>query len=190
MSTPQSVTVITQQRIADQKLSNLTDAMEATSGITVVREGQGADSDAYYSRGFAISNFEINGVPTSSRMDNYTQNTAMYDRVEVVRGATGLISGMGQPSATINLIRKRPTATPQASISGEAGSWDRYGTSVDVSLHCSKPTKPCKAPPPRAWRWNSTANWPRAGTPPAATPTASAPTPMTNASPHKSPATA
>ncbi|AKS07893.1 TonB-dependent siderophore receptor [Pseudomonas trivialis] len=131
--TPQSVTVITQQRIADQKLSNLTDAMEATSGITVVREGQGADSDAYYSRGFAISNFEIDGVPTSSRMDNYTQNTAMYDRVEVVRGATGLISGMGQPSATINLIRKRPTATPQASISGEAGSWDRYGTSADVS---------------------------------------------------------
>ena len=131
--TPQSVTVITQQRIADQKLSNLTDAMEATSGITVVREGQGADSDAYYSRGFAISNFEVDGVPTSSRMDNYTQNTAMYDRVEVVRGATGLISGMGQPSATINLIRKRPTATPQASISGEAGSWDRYGTSVDVS---------------------------------------------------------
>lgn len=131
--TPQSVTVITQQRIADQKLSNLTDAMEATSGITVVREGQGADSDAYYSRGFAISNFEVDGVPSSARMDNYTQNTAMYDRVEVVRGATGLISGMGQPSATINLIRKRPTATPQASISGEAGSWDRYGTSVDVS---------------------------------------------------------
>ncbi|OYU08027.1 MAG: TonB-dependent siderophore receptor [Pseudomonas sp. PGPPP1] len=131
--TPQSVTVITQQRIADQKMSNLTDAMEATSGITVVREGQGADSDAYYSRGFAISNFEVDGVPTSSRMDNYTQNTAMYDRVEVVRGATGLISGMGQPSATINLIRKRPTATPQASISGEAGTWDRYGTSVDVS---------------------------------------------------------
>lgn len=131
--TPQSVTVITQQRIADQKLSNLTDALEATSGITVVREGLGADSDAYYSRGFTISNFEIDGVPTSSKMDNYTQNTAMYDRVEVVRGATGLISGMGQPSATINLIRKRPTATPQASISGEAGSWDRYGTSVDVS---------------------------------------------------------
>jgi len=131
--TPQSITVITQQRMEDQKLSNLTDALEATSGITVVREGLGADSDAYYSRGFQIHNYEIDGVPTSSRMDNYTQNTAMYDRVEVVRGATGLISGMGQPSATINLIRKRPTDTAQATIRGEAGSWDRYGTSVDVS---------------------------------------------------------
>ncbi|WP_369682569.1 TonB-dependent siderophore receptor, partial [Pseudomonas reactans] len=52
---------------------------------------------------------------------------------EVVRGATGLISGSGTPSATINLIRKRPTAETQASITGEAGSWDRYGTGFDVS---------------------------------------------------------
>ncbi|WP_350614939.1 TonB-dependent siderophore receptor [Pseudomonas sp. HY7a-MNA-CIBAN-0227] len=131
--TPQSITVITQQRIQDQHLTNLTDTLEAVSGITVVREGLGADSDAYYSRGFQINNYEIDGVPTSSRLDNYTQNTAMYDRIEVVRGSTGLISGMGDPSATINMIRKRPTFTPKLVIGGEAGSWDRYGTSVDVS---------------------------------------------------------
>ncbi|MFF7065986.1 TonB-dependent siderophore receptor [Pseudomonas sp. NPDC008258] len=131
--TPQSISVITQQRMQDQRLTNLTDALEATSGITVIREGLGADTDSYYSRGFAINNYEIDGVPTSSRLDNYTQNTAMYDRIEVVRGATGLISGMGEPSATINLIRKRPTYDPQFSILGDAGSWDRYGTTIDVS---------------------------------------------------------
>ncbi|WP_420712913.1 TonB-dependent siderophore receptor [Pseudomonas sp. TB1-B1] len=131
--TPQSITVITQQRLQDQHLTNLTDTLEAVSGITVVREGLGADTDSYYSRGFAINNYEIDGVPTSSRLDNYTQNTAMYDRIEVVRGSTGLISGMGDPSATINMIRKRPTDVAQVSIGGEAGSWDRYGASVDVS---------------------------------------------------------
>ncbi|AIR88120.1 TonB-dependent siderophore receptor [Pseudomonas cremoricolorata] len=131
--TPQSISVVTQQRMQDQRLTNLTDALEATSGITVVREGLGADTDSYYSRGFAINNYEIDGVPTSSRLDNYTQNTAMYDRIEVVRGATGLISGMGEPSATINLIRKRPTFEPQLQISAEAGNWDRYGSTVDVS---------------------------------------------------------
>ncbi|MCU1728138.1 TonB-dependent siderophore receptor [Pseudomonas sp. 7P_10.2_Bac1] len=130
--TPQSVTVLTRQRLDDQKLDNLTDALDATTGITVIRESLGADSTTYLSRGFPITNFEIDGVPTSSRMDNYTQNTAMYDRVEVVRGATGLISGLGNPSATINLIRKRPTSTPQVILSAEAGSWDRYGLSVDV----------------------------------------------------------
>ncbi len=130
--TPQSVTVLTRQRLEDQKLDNLTDAMDATTGITVIRESLGADSTVYMSRGFPIRNFEIDGVPTAANMDNYTQNTAMYDRVEVVRGATGLISGLGNPSATINLIRKRPTAAPQVILAAEAGNWDRYGLSVDV----------------------------------------------------------
>ncbi|MHC8392749.1 TonB-dependent siderophore receptor [Pseudomonas sp. LB3P93] len=131
--TPQSLTVMTRQRLDDQRLSTLTDTLEATPGITVVRDGLGAETDSYYSRGFTIQNYEIDGVPTNTRLDNYSQSMAMYDRVEIVRGATGLISGMGNPSATINLIRKRPTSDAQASITGQAGTWDRYGTGFDVS---------------------------------------------------------
>ncbi|VVO19208.1 TonB-dependent siderophore receptor [Pseudomonas fluorescens] len=131
--TPQSVTVMTRQRLDDQRLTNLTDVLEATPGVTVTRLGLGTENDTYWSRGFQIQNFEIDGVPTSTRLDNYTQSSAIYDRIEIVRGATGLISGMGNPSATINLIRKRPTAQAQASITGEAGSWDRYGSGFDVS---------------------------------------------------------
>ncbi len=131
--TPQTLTVMTRQRLDDQRLTNLSDTLDATPGIIVLRDGQGAESDGYFSRGFEIQNFEIDGVPTVKRMDNYTQSMAMYDRVEVVRGATGLISGLGSPSATINLIRKRPTAEAQASITAEAGTWDRYGTGFDVS---------------------------------------------------------
>lgn len=131
--TPQSVTVVTRQRLDDQKLANLTEVLEATPGITVLRTGIGAENDTYWSRGFQINNFEVDGVPTSPRLDNTTQSTAMYDRVEIVRGATGLISGTGTPSATINMIRKRPTAVFQGSVTAEAGSWDRYGTGFDVS---------------------------------------------------------
>lgn len=131
--TPQSVTVMTRQRLDDQRLTNLTDTLEATPGVTVLRDGLGSESDSFWSRGFQIQNFEIDGVPTVTRMDNYTQSMAMFDRVEIVRGATGLISGMGNPSATVNLIRKRPTYESQASITGEAGNWDRYGSGFDVS---------------------------------------------------------
>ena len=131
--TPQSLTVMTRQRLDDQRLTNLTDALEATPGIIVTRDGLGAESDSFWSRGFQIINYEIDGVPTASRMDNYTQSMAMYDRVEVVRGASGLISGMGNPAATINMIRKRPTYENQASITGSAGTWDRYGSGFDVS---------------------------------------------------------
>ncbi|CAM4024140.1 Ferric-pseudobactin BN7/BN8 receptor [Pseudomonas reidholzensis] len=131
--TPQSLSVITRQRMDDQKLTGLTEVMEATTGVWVSRVGVGAENDTYWSRGFQINNFEIDGMPTASRLDVTTQNTAMYDRVEVVRGATGLISGSGTPSATVNLIRKRPTYEPQLSATSEAGSWDRYGLGMDVS---------------------------------------------------------
>ncbi|UQY33686.1 TonB-dependent siderophore receptor [Pseudomonas fulva] len=131
--TPQALTVMTRQRLDDQKLTTLNEVLEQTPGITASHTSISAENNTYWSRGFQINNFEIDGVPTSSRIDNSTHYTAMYDRVEIVRGATGLISGTGTPSATINLIRKRPTFEPQASVSAEAGSWDRYGLGVDVS---------------------------------------------------------
>ncbi|MCQ9427158.1 TonB-dependent receptor [Pseudomonas sp. LJDD11] len=131
--TPQSVTVITRQRMEDQKLDDLADALDATTGIVVKPLVYGGDAPQILSRGSSINNFQIDGVPTSSAMGNYLQATAMYDRIEVVRGATGIMSGLGKPSATINMVRKRPTFDPQVSFTAEAGNWDRYGSGVDVS---------------------------------------------------------
>ncbi len=131
--TPQSVTVLTRQRMEDQKLDDLADALDAATGISVKPLVYGGDAPQIFSRGSTINNFQIDGVPTASSMANYLQATAMYDRIEIVRGATGIMSGLGKPSATINMVRKRPTFDPQASITAEAGNWDRYGTGVDVS---------------------------------------------------------
>jgi outer membrane receptor for ferric coprogen and ferric-rhodotorulic acid len=131
--TPQSLTVVTRQRLDDQRSNSLSDVLDTVSGITVTRDGLGAESDGFWSRGFEIQNYEIDGVPTASLLNHYAENMAMYDRVEIVRGATGLISGLGNPSATINLIPKRPTARPEASVSAEAGSWNRAGFGVDAS---------------------------------------------------------
>ncbi|MFP3334430.1 TonB-dependent siderophore receptor, partial [Pseudomonas sp. SIMBA_064] len=59
-------------------------------------------------------------------------NLAMYDRVEIVRGATGLAQGAGNPGGAINLVRKRPTHRFQATLTGSAGSWDDYTGTLDV----------------------------------------------------------
>lgn len=132
--TPQSVSVMTRQRIDDQKLATITDVLEATVGVSTFNQGIGTDLDQPYSRGFLISNYLVDGLPRSaSKMYSLQSSTALYDRVEVVRGATGLMSGMGSPGAAINLVRKRPTAQNQASISAEAGSWDHYGLGTDLS---------------------------------------------------------
>ncbi|MFV0454834.1 MAG: TonB-dependent siderophore receptor [Pseudomonas sp.] len=131
--TPQSITVLTRQRIDDQKLDNMIDALNATAGVIVETSQIGADSPDFRARGSRINNFQVDGVPTSSTLSNYLHSTAIYDRIEVVRGATGMMSGLGTPSATVNLIRKRPTYEPQANLTAEAGNWERYGSGMDVS---------------------------------------------------------
>ncbi len=134
METPQSVTVVTRQRLDDQKLDSVIDALEVTTGVTAFRQGMGTDLDGLWSRGFTISNYLLDGLPSSfASVAGSRQNTAMFDRVEVVRGASGLMSGMGNPSASINLVRKRPTAERQIILSAEAGSWNRYGLGADIS---------------------------------------------------------
>ena len=133
--TPQSVTVITRQQMTDQGLGSIAQVLSQTPGITVVHD----DSERYnfYSRGFTLDNFQYDGVPTS----DFTTNTnglgmrdmAIYDRVEVVRGSTGLMSGVGSPSGAVNLVRKRPTKDFQGYVSGSGGSWDRYRSELDLS---------------------------------------------------------
>ncbi|MFJ5446529.1 TonB-dependent siderophore receptor [Methylobacillus methanolivorans] len=133
--TPQAVTVITRQRMDDQKLDTLVDVLDATPGIIVQRPmvGEGIDGTDIYARGSRLRNYQIEGVPTSLAVGPLLSNTAAYDRIEVVRGATGIMNGLGTPAATINLIRKRPTATPQQSVTVQAGNWDRYGIGMDIS---------------------------------------------------------
>ena len=131
--TPQSITVLTRQRMEDQKLDNMIDVLNATAGVIVQNGNVGGDTPDFMARGSTINNFQIDGVPTASLLGNDLHSTVIYDRVEVVRGASGMMSGLGTPSATVNLIRKRPTHEPQVSLTAEAGSWERYGSGMDVS---------------------------------------------------------
>lgn len=134
--TPQSVTVITRKLMDEQHLSTINQVLTFTPGIT----SNHRDSERYtfYARGFQINNFQYDGIPSQVANDSQQyigalSDMAIYDRVEVVRGATGLLSGAGNPSATINLVRKRPTSEFQGYVAGEMGAWDKYRSEVDVS---------------------------------------------------------
>jgi outer membrane receptor for ferric coprogen and ferric-rhodotorulic acid len=134
--TPQSVSVMTRQRIDDQNLRSIGQVLEQTPGLNV--QSPGSDRLYVYSRGLAIDNYQFDGMPTTSfaftqALPQALADMAIYDRVEVVRGATGLLTGAGDPSGTVNLVRKRPTDTFKGHISAGLGSWNLYRTEVDVS---------------------------------------------------------
>lgn len=133
--TPQSISVVTRQVMDDFGLNAIDDVMRHTPGITV--STYDTERTNYYSRGFSIVNFQYDGIPTLRDAQYSAGQTltdmALYDRVEVLKGATGLLTGAGGPGGTINLIRKKPTSQFMSSIEVGAGSWDNYRTQIDVS---------------------------------------------------------
>ncbi|AUG41607.1 TonB-dependent siderophore receptor [Pseudomonas chlororaphis] len=135
--TPQAVTVITRQRMDDQQLNSVQSVLENTTGVASYQSD--SERTSFYSRGFLINNVQYDGIPTV--VGNIVNgsgigsiDTAFYDRVEVVRGGSGLLTGTGNPSAAINLVRKRPTRDFSAAASLGAGSWDTYRGMGDISM--------------------------------------------------------
>ncbi|MGT0150613.1 TonB-dependent siderophore receptor [Vibrio metschnikovii] len=135
LETPQSVTTVTEKAIEDQQLNSVIDVMTSVVGINA----RPSDNDRYSvsARGIPVNSILYDGVATTyDTRFNYGDNlmdTALYERIEVVRGATGLMLGAGSPSAAINLVRKRPTADFQGRVSLSSGSWDMRRGVVDLS---------------------------------------------------------
>ena len=130
--TPQTITSVTRQQLSDFRLGNANDALQA-AGIGVQRVE--TDRTYFTARGLDINNFQLDGigVPFSSEEQMGDIDTFLYDRIDVLKGANGLTSNPGNPSATINFVRKRPTAQTQASASMSYGTWSTRRLEGDVS---------------------------------------------------------
>ncbi|WP_047538050.1 TonB-dependent siderophore receptor [Methylotenera versatilis] len=132
--TPQSISVITRQELDDFRILSVNDALSYATGIKV--EQFETDRTEYTARGLNITSFQIDGLnsPISFSGTNYGDlDVAVFDRIEVLRGANGLVAGTGNPSATINFVRKRATKDFQAKVDVSAGSWDNRRLDADVS---------------------------------------------------------
>ena len=133
--TPQSVSIMTAQRILDQNLISIKDVIQNGVGVAVNEVDDVRNN--FYARGFEIRNTQIDGVPAAWTLAGGNGETSMdvstFERVEIVRGATGLLSGAGDPSASVNLVRKHADATDLTGyVSASGGSWNSWRVSADV----------------------------------------------------------
>nr|WP_159373136.1 TonB-dependent siderophore receptor [Acinetobacter lwoffii]AYA01364.1 Outer membrane receptor for ferric coprogen and ferric-rhodotorulic acid [Acinetobacter lwoffii] len=132
--TPQTVNVLTRQQLDDFALDNTRDVLRNTPGIIV--SNQETERTSYLARGFEISNVLVDGVGIPLEGYNYNNDNSdsfLFDRIEVVKGANALNNGIGDPGATINMIRKRPTQELQAALNASYGSWNTQRYEADVS---------------------------------------------------------
>jgi TonB-dependent siderophore receptor len=125
---PQSVSVMTRQVMDDQNMTSVTDVLRASPGISA--HGYGGNSA--YARGYVLS-AQRNGVPSQGSTYDTTYDLAIIDRLEILRGPSGLLTGTGQPGGTVNYVRKRSLDHLAVSGLASVGAWDTYRGVADIT---------------------------------------------------------
>lgn len=127
---PQSATVFSAERIRDQNLFTLGDLMQQAPGVSVM-PFDGANPD-FRARGYAME-LSYDSIPASQAGSGQQEfELAVYERVEVLRGPSGVTAGAGQPGGVINFVRKRGSRDKLLSAAASVGSHDNRRVELDA----------------------------------------------------------
>ncbi|MFW0696810.1 TonB-dependent siderophore receptor [Aliarcobacter butzleri] len=127
--TPQTSIVFTRQYLDDLNITSGQALLSKIPGVSLDRTDERLDPST---RGFSVNYYLFDGIPTysSSAID---PDLILYDRVEIIKGANGLMTGAGNPGMGLNYIRKHANSkvfVGNLNLSG--GSWDKYSASMDI----------------------------------------------------------
>lgn len=131
---PQSISVVTLEQMNERGVQTIEQALRYSAGLTVPW-GNDARYDWMFIRGFdalydtyrdGLS--QIGGDYTIPRLDAYA-----FERVEVLKGPSGVMYGAGSPGGLINLVSKRPREDIDSEIAASIGAYDRRELRGDLS---------------------------------------------------------
>ncbi|MEQ1560109.1 MAG: TonB-dependent receptor [Methyloglobulus sp.] len=134
METPYSVKVLPSQVLKDQQVIRLEDAIQNVAGVQSSFT-DGGDSDVFIMRGFQNTNKYLDGFLQPSALGGGTlkRETANLERIEVLKGPGSVLFGRNEPGGVINMVTKRPLATPYYALQQQFGSYDFYRTTADAT---------------------------------------------------------
>jgi len=132
---PQSIQVVPRKVIDDQRALSLSDVLRNVSGFSPSVNSQSqrfGERNAIF-RGFTTNNYYTNGFKDPFNGASFTFGLANVEQVEVLKGPSSVLYGLGEPGATINIITKQPLAEWYAAAALTAGSFGFVSPSIDVS---------------------------------------------------------
>jgi outer-membrane receptor for ferric coprogen and ferric-rhodotorulic acid len=129
--TPQSISTIDRQSLHDFGATGTNDALRFATGL-VVDEWE-TNRTSFQARGFDVMLTQVDGQGMSNDwgLVESQKDTYLFERIEVIRGANGLLTGVGNASGTINFVRKRPTNKNGGEVVARTGSHDFKRLALD-----------------------------------------------------------
>lgn len=131
VETPQSITVITRDRIRDQGSLTLQDSLRYVAGMRGEAYGFDSRGDSSLVRGVTPTTFldglqQSIGFYNNTRTDPYT-----LERVEVIKGPSSMLYGQSSVGGLLNLVSKRPQPEQRTELQLQYGSFDRKQIALD-----------------------------------------------------------
>lgn len=131
--TPQSISVIDSEFMDFHDINSIGDALTHSAGV-YSETSLDSRERFIFARGFQMNRFLIDGMGTAARPNQASMlDTSMFETVEVIRGSTGMLQEIGQPSGTVNLVQKRAYNGTGGYVSAEYGSWDKMRGEADFN---------------------------------------------------------
>lgn len=128
---PHSVSVITQERMRDQNLGTVSEALNQATGVTIIAND--TTQSQMRSRGYSLG-VSYDGIPAYNALSGTQQlDLPIYERVEILRGPAGIFTGSGEPGGVVNLVRKRAKSVYALSADVSVGSWNHHRVGLDVT---------------------------------------------------------
>jgi iron complex outermembrane receptor protein len=128
---PQSIQVIPQEVIKDQKVNRVEDALRNVSGVST-GDSFGGTAERFTIRGFAQDTTLVNGFRQGA-FGQGLPNVDRLERIEVLKGPASILYGNLEPGGVVNLVTKKPLSEPFAETSIELGNFGLLQTGFDFS---------------------------------------------------------
>lgn len=131
--TPQSISTIDKDTLRDFGASSSNDALRYGTGI-VVDEWE-TNRTSFQARGFDVMLTQVDGLGMTNDwgLVESQKDTYLFEKIELIRGANGLLTGVGNASGTINFVRKRPTNKDGGEVLASAGSYNFKRLALDYN---------------------------------------------------------
>ena len=131
MQTPAAINVIGQDQLQDWRIRRIADVIKLDASLNEAYNAVGY-AEQFSLRGFPLDNassYRKDGLPIASDASIPLENK---ERIDILKGLSGLQGGVSTPGGLIDFVTKRPTATPLRSILLEVSERGTVLGSVDL----------------------------------------------------------
>ena len=130
LDVPQAITVLTRQRLDDQAILSVQDALRFVPGA-VGAQGEGNRDQIVLRGNNSTADFFVDGVRDDVQ---YYRDFYNLDRLEILKGSNAMIFGRGGGGGVINRVTKTPDLTgSRIGADAAADSWGSWRVAADVN---------------------------------------------------------